>query len=120
MELAVSFQTIAFCSASNREHLFERHGRHVPDGMRETPALTMTLSMNPTTNLQSRARQPKKRSGVIGIPPRRRRYGTVSEGGSCGTASEFDRSSEFLPLGMAPHLRSAGNRPVLQYRTRLV
>ena len=42
----------------------------------------------------------KMRSGIIGIPPRRRRYGTVSEVGPCGTASEFDRSSEFLPLGM--------------------
>jgi hypothetical protein len=57
----------------------------------------------------------KKRSGIIGILPIRRRYGTVSEGGPCGTASECDRSSEFISMGMAPHLRSAGNGPVLQH-----
>jgi len=47
---------------------------------------------------------------------RRGLYGTVPGGkGFYGTASESHRSSEFVSLGMAPHLRPAGNRAVLQH-----
>ena len=49
-------------------------------------------------------------------PLRQRRYGTIVVGaGLCGTAVNFIDPVEFLPLGMAPHLHSAGNRPVLQH-----